>query len=803
MDRRQMIAGLAGLTGAAAAAAALPDVVQGQVPEPAGCGLAPDYFPNVAVLTHTGRRARFHEDLLRDRIVLIHFLSDVAAEHDTVSENLARAQALLGDRMGREVFFYSIATDAERDTPRRLAELAERHGAGPGWLFLTGEPDDLEMLKGRFYVHDTGHSAAHAANHHAAPVQDCARGLLRYGNPSLGLWGGVPAQADPRWIAERLFWVQPSRPAAGTDTTTSRRRGPLPRISALLLGLGLLAATATAQAPKGATTADTPEAAAVAAAPPCPAGPPPASDPYQHPHPQAAMSMSTLACSGDVINICTGTSLFPQSLPFGDPPGTNFLPTVYTDVFDSKGTPVPNTLPSTPTVPYNLLAGNPVVSKINPVSPSMDLREIFEQMLGSPALTEEDDRDDVRREIQKGIDILEGNPVTNRIYSGFPLLHYTGPIKVKQLKPVTDADGNVTGNVDVHQIWYDGRIESDTAMIDLSGMSQHPTATWTITYTVDILERGEDDFSPFVMYMDPSTGAATPWIGMDQTFFPIQEGTRTVFKVKMAPVQNYNLVYTWGWRVHPPRAQVMENATKVVKAAQDPCDPSAQPIQKTVYEWETSVFGTDPRGSEDNKLKAIGMIGDRAPEKQMWSALRTARTAAEQGKWETVREQGRKVRAAWFDWLDRTQLPGDLEPDPDSDITLLYVNNTIYGEFTAGTTVNLPPFQTRGYTARITLLNGDNFEHGYQNVDFGGGRGWENQFKSSVKTAGSGCWFTFGRVYWTMLVPPAQVPLLAPAKGMTPSTQKLTITFNFDPARRLRFYQFDPLHHDVAIFSVH
>ncbi len=516
------------------------------------------------------------------------------------------------------------------------------------------------------------------------------------------------------------------------------------------------------------------------------------------------MSMSTLTCSGDVINICTGTSLFPQSLPFVDPPGTNFLPTVYTDLLDSKGTPIPHTLPSTPTIPYNLLDGEPAVSRINPVSPTIDLRDIFNLMLRGPQLTDESDRDAIRRAIQKGIDILEGNPIPDRAYSGFPLLHYTGPIKVKQLKPVTDADGNVTGNVDVHQVWYDSRIESDTAMIDLSAMSSsHPTATWTITYTVDVLDRGEDDFSPFIMYLDPSAGAGTPWVAMDQTFFPMQDGTRTIFKVKMAPVQNYNLVYTWGWRMHPPRAQVMENATKVVKAAQDPCNSSGQVIQKTVYEWETSVFGTDPRGSEENKLKAIGMIGDRAPEKQMWNALRTARTAAEQGKWDAVREQAGKARRAYFDWLDRTQLPGDLEPDPDSDITLLYVNNTIYGEFTAGTTVNLPPYQTRGYTARITLLNGDNFEHGYQNVDFGGGRGWENQFKSSVKVAGSGCWFTFGRVYWSMLVPPAQVPLLAPAQGMTPSTQKLTMTFNFDPSRRLRFYQFDPLHHDVAIFSVH
>lgn len=789
MDRRQVITGLAALTGTAAAAAALPSSAPGQAPEPSGCGLAPQYFPNVAVLTHTGRRARFYEDLIRGRIVLIHFLSDVAAEHDAVSENLARAQALLGDRMGRDIFFYSIATDAERDTPRRLRELAERHGAGPGWIFLTGEPGDLETLKGRFFVHDA------AAHTHGGPVEDCARGLLRYGNAAVDLWGSVPAQSDPRWIAERLLWVQPSRQAEGGP----RRRGPLPRTAAVLLALSLLATAATAQAPKGATTADTPEIAAQEASP-CPAAPPPPSDPYRHPHPQASLAPSTLTCDGGALHVCTGASLFAPSLPFVDPPGTNFLPTVYTDLYDAAGNPVPNTLPSTPTVPYNLLDGEPAVSRINPVSPTDDLRTIFDLMLRGPQFTEEPDRDAVRRAIQRGIDILEGNKIPDRVYSGFPVLHYTGPEKLKQVVPVKDASGAVVGgNVDVHQVWYDERIENDTYMIDPSTV---PDAPWTITYTVDVLDRGEDDFSPFVMYMDPTGGSMPiPWAGMDQTFFPMQEATRTVFKVKMAPGSHYNLVYTWGWRMHPPRVQVMEHATKSVTAFKNPCDPSDQGISQTIQQWEVSVFGPAPTSSEEAKLAAIAKIGEIAPEKQMWNALRQARTAAGEGKWDAVREQGRKGRTAWLDWQDRTQLPGDLEPDPESDITLLYANNTIYGEFTAGTTVNLPPYQTRGYTARITLLNGDNFEHGYQNVDFGGGRGWENQFKSSVKVAGSGCWFTFGRVYWSMLVP--KVPLLAPARGMTPSKQKIDITYNFDPSRRLRFYQFDPIHHDVAVFSVH
>ena len=36
-------------------------------------------------------------------------------------------------------------------------------------------------------------------------------------------------RADPRWIAERLFWVQPARPTPASETTAPRRRGPLPR----------------------------------------------------------------------------------------------------------------------------------------------------------------------------------------------------------------------------------------------------------------------------------------------------------------------------------------------------------------------------------------------------------------------------------------------------------------------------------------------------------------------------------------------------------------------------------------------
>ena len=73
-------------------------------------------------------------------------------------------------------------------------------------------------------------------------------------------------------------------------------------------------------------------------------------------------------------------------------------------------------------------------------------------------------------------------------------------------------------------------------------------------------------------------------------------------------------------------------------------------------------------------------------------------------------------------------------------------------------------------------------------------------FKSSTKLGGSGCWFTFGRSYYmgNMLAIG-----LEPATPETPSLHHVDIQFRYEPSRRLRFYQYDPIHHDVGIYSVH
>ncbi len=129
----------------------------------------------------------------------------------------------------------------------------------------------------------------------------------------------------------------------------------------------------------------------------------------------------------------------------------------------------------------------------------------------------------------------------------------------------------------------------------------------------------------------------------------------------------------------------------------------------------------------------------------------------------------------------------------------------MYGQMSDGGLHDLPKWRTRGAQFKVTLINADYYERGYINMDFGGARGWESQFKSSLKVGGSGCQFSFGRFYWSMNL--AKAVMLAPADRVggetVPDEKRVHITFNFEPSRRLRFYQFDPLHHDVAIYSIH
>jgi protein SCO1 len=111
------------------------------------------YFPNVPLVTHDGQRVRFFDDLIKDKVVLINFIYTRCP--DTCPMETARlleVYRILGDRVGKDVFLYSITIDPDNDTQPVLREFADNWGIPEGWKFLTGAKNDLVLLRRKLGV---------------------------------------------------------------------------------------------------------------------------------------------------------------------------------------------------------------------------------------------------------------------------------------------------------------------------------------------------------------------------------------------------------------------------------------------------------------------------------------------------------------------------------------------------------------------------------------------------------------------------------------------------------------------------
>src|SRR5712664_1293479 len=119
--------------GAAAVLAAGP-VLLDSATAAAGGPWAAEYFPNVPLTTQDGTVVHFYDDLLKGNAVVINLIyTRCSASCPLETAKLVQVQRLLGDRVGRDVFLYSISIDPKHDTPEVLKAYAERFHLGPGW----------------------------------------------------------------------------------------------------------------------------------------------------------------------------------------------------------------------------------------------------------------------------------------------------------------------------------------------------------------------------------------------------------------------------------------------------------------------------------------------------------------------------------------------------------------------------------------------------------------------------------------------------------------------------------------------
>jgi protein SCO1/2 len=156
---------------------------------------AANEFPNVPLVTQDGATVRFYDDLIKGKAVAINLMYTTCKDECPLeTARLVQVQKILGDRVGKDLFFYSITIDPRVDTPEVLKDYAEKFHVGPGWLFLTGEENDIRLVAkklGLSYSRELTASDGHATQ-------------LMLGDDPTGQWMQNSAEDNPRFLATTI-----------------------------------------------------------------------------------------------------------------------------------------------------------------------------------------------------------------------------------------------------------------------------------------------------------------------------------------------------------------------------------------------------------------------------------------------------------------------------------------------------------------------------------------------------------------------------------------------------------------------
>ena len=177
-----------------------------------------NYFPNIELTTQDGKTVHFYDDLLKDKKVVINFIYTRCGDACPLeTARLAQVQRILGERMGRDIYFYSFSVDPTRDTPEELKAYAEKFHAGPGWLFLTGRKADIDVVRKKLG------QAAHAGENE---ITDHSTSLM-IGNTATGQWIRDSSLDNPQYIAVIIRdWL-----SSWADSTTGTSYAEKPPLS--------------------------------------------------------------------------------------------------------------------------------------------------------------------------------------------------------------------------------------------------------------------------------------------------------------------------------------------------------------------------------------------------------------------------------------------------------------------------------------------------------------------------------------------------------------------------------------------
>ena len=153
----------------------------------------PDYFPNFTLTDHNGKKVKFFDDLLKDKIVAINFIYTTCPDSCPLeTAQLVKVQNIMKDRIGKDVFIYSITIDPDVDTPEKLKEYRQKFGAK--WDFFTGDEQEIITIRRKLglYIEEIEEGSN---NHNVSMI---------VGNQTTGRWMKRSPFENPYVLADQL-----------------------------------------------------------------------------------------------------------------------------------------------------------------------------------------------------------------------------------------------------------------------------------------------------------------------------------------------------------------------------------------------------------------------------------------------------------------------------------------------------------------------------------------------------------------------------------------------------------------------
>ena len=186
-----------------------------------------DYFPNSTLITQDGEEVKFFDDLIEGKVVAINFIYTTCTDSCPLeTARMKEVKAILGDRVGKDVHFYSISIDPKNDSPAVLQAYKKKFKIGPDWTFLTGNESDITNLRKKLglYIDELNNEPGDLKDHNLN---------LIVGNQSTGRWMTRSPFENPHILASQLGdWLHNWK----TASTSVNSYANAPRLRKLLPG---------------------------------------------------------------------------------------------------------------------------------------------------------------------------------------------------------------------------------------------------------------------------------------------------------------------------------------------------------------------------------------------------------------------------------------------------------------------------------------------------------------------------------------------------------------------------------------